>query len=137
MGIRDMARVRSLMLERDVQGLVSVLCDESRPGPERRFAAAALGDLHVTQAVGPLVSVLDDAKVCEAAIQALVSIGDPIAAAPLAELFASAEDRVLRKTAERALFRLNEKDPRRVRSVLEGFERAKNQHGGKPKHGGR
>ena len=136
MGIRDMARVRSLMLERDVAGLISVLCDKSRPGPERRLAAAALGGLHVKQAVEPLVVVLDDAKVCEAAIQALVSIGDPIAAAPLAELFSSAEDRVLRKTAERALYRLNEKDPAGVRSVLEGYEQAKKRQRGKG-HGGR
>jgi HEAT repeat protein len=130
MGIRDMARVRSLLLEGDVGGLISVLTDESRSGPERRFAAAALGDLRLRQAIEPLVSVLDDKKVCEAAVQALVSIGDPIAAAPLAELFASAEDRVLRKIAERALYLLNEKDPREVRRVLERYERAKNSRGG-------
>jgi HEAT repeat protein len=128
MGIRDMARVRTLMLEKDVQGLVGVLCDESRPGPERRFAAAALGDLKAGQAIEPLVSVLDDKQVCEAAIQALVSIGDPIAAAPLAEVFASAEDRVVRKTAERALYRLNEKDPNGVRRVLESYELSKKRH---------
>jgi len=132
-GIRDMARVRSLMQEGDVQGLVRLLCDQSRPGPERRFAAAALGELHTRQAVEPLVSVLDDKAVCEAAIQALVSIGDPIAAAPLAELYASADDRVLLKTAERALYRLNQKDSSGVRRALESYERSKKRQSRRPK----
>ena len=122
MGIREMARVRSLMLEGNADGLVEVLSDESRPSPERRYAAA-LGDLHVKRAIGPLVAVLDDTRVCEAAIQALVAIGDPVAAAPLAEFFTSADDRVLRKTAERALHRLYKKNPAGVRSVLEDYER--------------
>ncbi len=137
MGIREMAHVRSLMLEGNVEGLLGVLRDESRSGPERRYAAAALGDLHVKRAVGPLVSVLDDTRVCEAAIQALVTIGDPIAAAPLAELFSSPGDRWLRKTAERALYRLYDKNPSGVRSVLEAHEQAKRQQGPKPKRRGR
>lgn len=136
MGIRDVARVRGLALEGDVQSLIAVLCDHLRSGSERRIAAAALGDLHERRAVEPLVSVLDDAKVCATAVRALASIGDPIAAAPLAELFSSTEDRTVRKEAERALYRLNEKDPAGVRSVLEGYERAKKRHGGK-RHGGR
>jgi HEAT repeat protein len=125
MGVQDMAYLRSLMVNGDVQSLISALRDESRSCPERRFAAAALGDLHAGQAIEPLVSVLQDKVVCEAAIQALVSIGDPIAAAPLAEIYASADDRVLRKNAERALCCLNEKDPNGVRRVLASYERSK------------
>ncbi len=129
MGIREMARVRSLMLEGNVAGLLKVLSDESRPSPERRYAAAALGDLHIKRAIGPLVAVLDDTRVCEAAIQALVAIGDPVAAAPLAEFFTSADDRVLRKTAERALHQLYKKNPGGVRRVLEGYERNRGRRG--------
>jgi HEAT repeat protein len=136
MGIQDMAVLRSLMLGRDVQGLIDVLRDESRPCPERRFAAAALGNLRAAEAVKSLVSVLNDAKVCEAAVQALVSIGDSTAAAPLAELCASADDLLVRKMAERALHRLCEEDPRGARRVLEGLEQAGTLVAGKPKHGG-
>jgi len=137
MGIRDVARVRGLAAEGDVEGLIVVLCDHSRSGPERRVAAAALGDQRDRRAIEPLVSVLDDMKVCPTAVRALAAIGDPIAAAPLAELFSSTGDRGVRKEAERALYRLNAKDPRGVRGVLEGYERAKKQRGGKPKRAGR
>jgi HEAT repeat protein len=134
MGIRNVARVRGLALNGDVLGLIQVLSDRLRSGPERRVAAAALGDLRDKRAVEPLVSVLDDDKVCTTAVRALAAIGDPIAAAPLAELYSSTRDRTVRKEAEKALYGLNSKDPRGVRSVLESYERAKNKHGGKSKH---
>jgi HEAT repeat protein len=134
MGIRDMTRVRGLALDGDVRGLILVLRDRSRSGPERRVAAAALGDLHDKRAVEPLVSVLDDTKVCATAVRALAAIGDPIAAAPLAELYSSSGDRGVRKEAEKALYGLSAKDPRGVRSVLESYERAKNRRGWQPKH---
>jgi HEAT repeat protein len=124
------------MLEGDVEGLVAVLRDESRSGPERRYAAAALGNLHARQAVAPLVSVMDDTEVCDTVIQSLVAIGDPIAAAPLAELFASTDDRWFRNTAKRALHLLYEKDPRGVRQVLEDYEQSQKE-GSRPKHRGR
>ena len=54
-------------------------------------------------------------KVCVTAMRALVAIGDPIAAAPLAELYSSTDDRGIRKEAERALYLLDKKDARGVR----------------------
>lgn len=82
MGIRNMARVRGLALNGDVLGLIQVLSDRLRSGPEGRVAAAALGDLRDKRAVEPLVSVFDHDKVCATAVRALAAIGDPIAAAP-------------------------------------------------------
>lgn len=131
MGIRDVTHVRRLAYERDVAGLIDVLCDHARSGPERRVAATALGSIGDRRALEPLVSSLDDPKTCATAVHALAALGDPIAAAPLAELFASTGDRGLRREAERALYRLNVKDPGGVRRVLEGYERAKARRGRK------
>lgn len=133
MGIRDVARVRGMASEGDVLGLIEVLSDRARSGAERRVAAAALGNLGDRRALEPLVSSLDDAGVCATAVHALACLGDPIAAAPLAELFSSTGDRGIRREAERALYRLNARDPGGVRSVLEGYERAKARRG--RKHG--
>jgi HEAT repeat protein len=130
-----MERVRSLQAVGDVPGLITVLCDESRSGPERRYAAAALGELRDKRAVGPLVSALENPDVREIAVKALVSIGDPVAAAPLAELYASADDRMLRRLAEKALHKLYDKDPKRVRSVLENYERSMNKTHRAPRQG--
>ena len=71
-------------------------------------------------------------KVCLTAVRALVAIGDPIAAAPLAELFSSTDDRGIRKEAERALYSLNKKDASGVREVLENYERSRAKRHGKP-----
>lgn len=131
MGIRDVGRVRDLASQGDVEGLIAVLLDDERSAVERRVAAAALGDLRDRRALEPLVSVLEDSKVCVTAIRALALIGDPVAAAPLAELFSWTDERAIRKEAERALYKLNARDPRGVRTVLESYERAKKRHGGK------
>lgn len=130
-----MERVRSLQAKGDVPALISVLGDESKSGPERRYAAAILGELQDRRAVKPLVSALENPVVRETAVKALVEIGDPIAAAPLAELYASADDRALRKLAEKSLHLLYKKDPHRVRSVLEKYERTMNRSRRSPKQG--
>jgi HEAT repeat protein len=123
MGIRAVAGVEAMRANADVAGLIAVLCDESRSGPERRCAAASLGQLRSRRAVEALVSVLDDDAVCAQAVQALAAIGDPLAAAPLAELYAVTASRGIRKLAERALNRLYEQNPNAVRAVLERYER--------------
>lgn len=123
MGFRAVAQVQALKENRDVAGLIAVLCDESRSGPERRCAAASLGELRSRRAVAPLVSMLDDDVVCLYAVRALGAIGDPIAAAPLAELYSVAWNRGVRKTAEKTLNQLYERHPRAVRDILEEYER--------------
>lgn len=123
MGFREVAQVEALKAGRNVPALVAVLCDEERSGPERRCAAASLGELRSRRAVEPLVSVLDDDAVCVQAARALAAIGDPVAAAPLAELYAVASNRGVKKVAEKALKKLYDSHPQAVRDILEDYER--------------
>jgi len=122
MGIKDMSRLQELKQRRDIGGLLATLEDEERSGTERRFAAAALGDLQARRAVVPLVAVLDDPDLWQHAMQALVKIGDPAAAAPLVELMYTTTDRFTRKKVRKALKQLHDKDPDEVRAVLDAYE---------------
>jgi len=103
MGSCDMAGVRGLMLEGDVDGLIDALTDVSRPYPERSYAAIALGRLHARRAVCPLAAALHDVCLREAGTQALALLGDPFAVGPLTELIASCSDQLVRDEARRAL----------------------------------
>lgn len=125
MGIREMNELQALKQRRDVTALVAVLGDEAHSATERRFAAAALGDLRARQAVPDLAAALDDPEVWDHAMKSLVKIGDPIAAAAIVELMYTTTDRFERKKAQKALKRLHDSNPDEVREVLEAYETAK------------
>jgi HEAT repeat protein len=137
MGIRDMTQVHEMKVRGDILGLIRVLVDSEMSAPARRFSAAALGELRDRRAVEPLVSVLDDSDLCAEAIEALGTIGDPLAAAPLVELMYAPPNRAIKKTAEHALKKLNARDPQGVRKVLERYDRHVARGRNRQRRGGR
>jgi len=122
MGIREISELAELKQQGDVEALIEVLLDETRNGTARRFCAAALGELGAREAVEPLVETIDDPVVWEHSMLALVSIGDPVAAAPIVHLMYETTDRLHKKKAEKALKRLHKKHPDEVEDVLAAYE---------------
>lgn len=80
-------RLKKLKASRDIAGLMSELRSSEHAGGEfvRARAARYLGDLNVTEAVDPLISMLNDGEsgVRTSAAIALGQIGSPAAVRPL------------------------------------------------------
>ena len=96
--------------EKDVAGLRTILMDTRRPGPERRYAAAALGDIGDAAAVPDLIAVLPDLEVRGLAAESLGVLGDLRAAGPLM-MYARSENPIVAASFRTAFDMLVRPDP--------------------------
>jgi HEAT repeat protein len=84
--IRGSQRIKKMIAEHDVEGLLSALKDKGRY--EKWNAITALGDLKDVRAIDPIIPMLNEweSDIKKAAIDALIKIGDARAVKPMIAL---------------------------------------------------
>lgn len=115
--LADWAGVKKLG-EAAVHALVTVLRDTIATVEARRAAVQTLGEIGGLQAIEPLIEALkdNDNGVCEAALQALVSIGKP-AVKPLIKALTDDDPRVRQMTVV-ALGKIKDEDKEAVEQLI-------------------
>ena len=122
MGLLTPGGPKRLHKQKDVAALRAVLNDTGQAGPDRRYAAYALGDIGDTAAVADLIAVLPDLDVRSSAGDALGALGDLRAVEPLM-LYAGTENPVVKASIHRALNRLARRDPEAFKAAVDAFDR--------------